>query len=80
MIRTAFWVLPFSGAVTYARTTVCQLRVLYAGYGHVCTVAGDGLDFAPRRAFVLDADGAALLRWVRCHMLELCSVRGKNNF
>ena len=44
-----------------------QLRLSQFGYGHVCTVTGNGLDLALRCAFVLDADGAALLRWVGCH-------------
>jgi hypothetical protein len=58
---------------------ICQLTVLYTGYGHVCTVGTNDLDFALRRAFVLDADGAALLSWVRCHAGSMLGV-SKNNF
>ena len=53
---------------------ICQLRRLRIGYGHVCTVAGNGLDLALRCAFVLDADGAALLRWMGCHAELLCML------
>jgi hypothetical protein len=45
----------------------------------VCTVGANDLDFALRRAFVLDADGAALLSWVRCHAGSMLGV-SKNNF
>ena len=46
----------------------------------MCTVTADGLDFALRRAVVLDADGAALLRWVRCHVGTVLGVSKKRTF
>lgn len=57
----------------------CQLRVLYIVCGHMRTVAADGLDLALRCTFVLDANGAALLSWVRCHAGTMFGV-SKNNF
>ena len=67
MIRTAFWVLPFSGQVMYARTNLVNWQSLRKEDGSVFTVA-NALDFSLRCAFVLNADRAALFGWMRCHV------------